>query len=270
MLDASPATGTTQPPAGTGPSTGTETKAVAPFPNMGFDLTMSPEVPPAQIPAQEAAATGQMNPSPQPAAAQAAALGRPASAPPKKETPNPAAGTSPKSPISAATAPSLTAPLTLPATATPAPATAPTIPDPEMAFTDMAFSLAPAANDAQGQSQAAPEPEMDLGSLGAADMPENLLDLDSFDTGAGGATGVGATGPMDVTGAEGDHQGDSTNIDAEIETILNSGGEAGTDRMDMDYELEGIGLDNNNSFNELFFVGADDNPTESNDTYYGL
>jgi hypothetical protein len=137
-----------------------------------------------------------------------------------------------------------------------------------MAFTDMAFSLAPAANDIQGQDQAQ-EPEMDLESFNAADMPDNLMNLDNFGTDDGGGLHL-TTGPMEGAGNAGDDQGDSSNIDAEIDALINSAGSAGTDRMDMDYELGGIGLDNNNSFDDLFFGSADDNAPESNDAYYGL
>lgn len=110
---------------------------------------------------------------------------------------------------------------------------------------------------------------MDLEDFGASEMPDNLLNLDNFGTDAGGDLHL-ASAPTEGAGDAGGDNMDPNNIDAEIDTLLNSAGSAGTDRMDMDYELGGIGLDNN-SFDDLFFASADDNPSESNDAYlFGL
>lgn len=150
---------------------------------------------------------------------------------------------------------SFTGPLSLPPTTAPAPGGALAIPDPEMAFTDMTFSLVPAANESLMQQQ----PEMDLADFGTADLPGDLLNLDSFGVGADGAVADMTMGPTEgVANAGGDHA-NTDNLDAEIDTLFDA---------EMDYDLGGIGLDN--SFNDLYFGGNADDAGESNETYFDL
>ncbi|KAK2069283.1 hypothetical protein P8C59_003875 [Phyllachora maydis] len=64
-----------------------ESRPVAPFPNMDFDFVASPEVPPAKVPTPVMKTKDAKKNSPRPSALQVAAMvGRPSSAPARKET----------------------------------------------------------------------------------------------------------------------------------------------------------------------------------------
>ncbi|KAB5557967.1 hypothetical protein GE09DRAFT_94401 [Coniochaeta sp. 2T2.1] len=289
----------------------------APLPDMGFDLTVSPEVRPSPSPALSQAKTKQVKASPKtspkpPVAQTAAMAARPGSAPPKKETrpaPPPqhsrTAGSTPQPPVSAPSAPvappapMMVAPMTAtpsipPNTVTAAGTQAQGVaPQPQMVFTDMTFSVAPAATQpsnggapthalAPVQQESTPNGINDMVDLtqfgGPADMTGNM-DLSGFNNGTD-------SGMMDLTGMDNhntnnefgnmdSHNGtaDMTNLDAEIDNLLN-GGAASTsaEGMDMDYDLGNIEFDNNNNnFADSFYENAGGGDEDfGQDPYFGI
>lgn len=150
-----------------------------------------------------------------------------------------------------------------------------------MVFTDMTFSLAPAANEptqgggqtqmqmqAQTHQQSASDDNMlDMAQFGSpADMSGNL-NMANFDTGMMdlGGGGMNNSNSNNLMG-----NGHSTNVDAEIENLLNSAGPNSGEKMDMDYDLGNIGLDNNN-FDEMFFDNASGGDEDfGQDSYQGF
>ncbi|OIW33712.1 hypothetical protein CONLIGDRAFT_640810 [Coniochaeta ligniaria NRRL 30616] len=287
-----------------------ESRPPAPVPDMGFDLSVSPEVRPSPSPALSHAKAKQIRSSPKtspkPTAAQMAAMAaRPGSAPPKKEpkaTPpshtSRTAGSTPLPPAPAPSAPvappapmmadpvSL-APPVAPSAAPAAPAqTQGPAPQPEMVFTDMTFSLAPAANelshaggqmDMQAPAQqhnAADANMLDMTQFGSPADVTGGLNMSNFDTGMMDLTagGMNATDNNNLM-ADSDHHNaavDMSNVDAEIENLLNSAGPNSSEKMDMDYDLGNIGLDNN-SFDEMYFgTGSGGDEEFTQDTYDGF
>jgi hypothetical protein len=172
-----------------------------------------------------------------------------------------------------------------------------------MVFTDMAFSLAPAANEssqasAQMHGQTQPQPPsasdadmMDLTQFGGpSDTSSDLPNMTNFGAGAdsnmmdlagGGTSGASIPGGMTNNSHNnpGGHPANNSNsntnmsnVDAEIENLLNSAGPNSAEKMgmEMDYELGGIGLDNN-SFDEMFFDNASGGDEEfGSGSYYGI
>lgn len=135
----------------------------------------------------------------------------------------------------------------------------------------MTFSLAPTANEpthggGQMNPQAAAQPQ------NASD--DNMLDMTQFDSPGDMSGNLNMsnfdTGMMDLTAGRMDNHDnnnpmgnndnnnaaiDMSNVDAEIENLLNSAGPNSGEKLDMDYDLGNIGLDNN-SFDEMFFENA--------------
>lgn len=269
-----------------------ESKPVAPVPNMGgFEFSVSPEMAKAPSPALSQAKAKSMKASPKASPKlKGAQTARPSSAPPKKEprmtvspqlsrttapTPQPAPATTPVAP----TAPMNAAPLNLPPSAPPNPVPAPAsalISQPEMVFTDMAFSV----DDSQQMSMSSQthQQQQDLDNMidltqftdfGAADS--NLMNLAGTGGPPGGIndSGNGAGGNNNSLAINNDSVSMS-HVDAEIDNILNSTGPGSAEKMDMDYELGGIGLDNN-SFDDMFFDNVSGGEAEfGGDSYYGV
>lgn len=170
--------------------------------------------------------------------------------------------------------------------ATAAPQTQGPAPQPEMVFTDMTFSLAPAANEptqgggqthmqAQTQQQSASDDNMlDMTHFGSpADMSGNL-NMSNFDTGmmdlGGGGMNNSNSNNLMGNGHSTHAAADMSNVDAEIENLLNSAGPNSGEKMDMDYDLGNIGLDNNN-FDEMFFDNASGGDEDfGQDSYQGF
>lgn len=135
----------------------------------------------------------------------------------------------------------------------------------------MTFSLAPTANEpthggGQMNLQAAAQPQnasddnmLDMTQFDSPGDMSGNLNMSNFDTGmmdltAGGMDNHDNNNPM----GNNDNNNaaiDMSNVDAEIENLLNSAGPNSGEKLDMDYDLGNIGLDNN-SFDEMFFENA--------------
>ncbi|KAK3374927.1 hypothetical protein B0H63DRAFT_260918 [Podospora didyma] len=268
-----------QPFSGTPRSAKLDNTPVAPFPNMGFDLTVSPEL--ESMPSPLLLKKEPKNsPRPRPAsgpprkdarAPPPAQVPRPVTAPPSTQPSGPVqslmqaklqiAGKNQPAPVtqtSGAVAPSAGAGAgaqTSSATAAP--------PGPENIFTNMTFSLAPTPSETQSlnqsqqtqqqqqqQQQQHQQPDMGLAGLGPADMPS--FDLDNtfpsnINLDGGGGGGGGEAGAADDTKMTND-------VDAKIEGLFDLGSASG---MDMDYDVGGDDGDNSN-FEDLFFNTGDD------------
>jgi hypothetical protein len=150
----------------------------------------------------------------------------------------------------------------------------------------MTFSLAPAANEPTNggrqmhmeapalQQNASDDDMLDMTQFGSpADVSGNL-NMSNFDTGMMDLTAGGMNNNNNTNGLG---NGDSNNaavdvstVDAEIENLLNSAGSNSDEKMDMDYDLGNIGLDNN-SFDEMFFDNASAGDEDfGQDSYQGF
>ncbi|KAK3989479.1 hypothetical protein QBC44DRAFT_395999 [Cladorrhinum sp. PSN332] len=227
-----------------------ESKPVAPFPNMGLDLS-SPEVKHAPTPSPKPVHRPKGPKNPVHPAAVAAAAGRPASAPPRKETkvPPPQVPRSAGPPQAAPFTPGMQAKASsIPAPNVPAPnappalaATGPPAPVPptgnEAFFTDMTFSLAPTPGESQQGLHAQQQAQQQVQQQSQPQPP------------GGGSRGGGGnlTGPADVANMD-----SAMDDDAKIKDLFDLEG------MEMDYGgAEGAGDDNN--FNDLYFDLEGDN-----------
>lgn len=261
-----------------------ESKPVAPFPNMGFDLTNSPEVKP--VPSPKMTKKEPKN-SPRPATLAGAAT-RPSSAPPRKETKVPiptiprSATATPQVSVPTASAPAIpqnnirappTAPASAPPTAPPqAQGPAPTAamaPTAEPIFTNITFSLATPSSEMQNPmgGQAQPPQHIDLVALGQGGDASNF-NISHFPGGSG--SGPANVANMDLGVGHGGLDVNMSNVDAKIDTLFDLGS-AGMDNMEMDYDLSGDAGDNSN-FNDLYFNSGDDNmgSGEFDNTYFDL
>ena len=223
-----------------------ESKPVAPFPNMGLDLA-SPEIKHAPTPSPKPVHRLKGPKTPMHPAAAAAAAGRPASAPPKKEAkisppqvPRSAGPpqTAPFPPGMQGKASSVPAPNMSAPTAPQAPPAAPATGN-EAFFTDMAFAPPPGETQGQAHTQQQqaqqtqpqpPQPEIDLTKL----------------AGGGNTAGL-STGTTTTLG------GSNGAVDDEA----NSKDLFDLDGMDMGYGLSEDNGDDN--FNNLYFHIEGDN-----------
>lgn len=195
-------------------------------------------------------------------------------------------------------------------TSAPAPSPAPPVPvpatdpQPEMVFTDMAFSV----DDSQGlgQMNMSNQNRQEQNQQNQQGM-DDMIDLTQFmDFGAPDQNQSGTNGPTGGTSSNTNNNdsnennnddsnnnnntannndnnsdnsqfalnsnNDISNVDAEINDILNSTGPDSAEKMDMDYELGSIGLDNN-SFDDMFFAdNASGGEAEygNDSSYYGV
>jgi len=278
-----------------------EQKPVAPFPNMGLDLAVPPTI--NATPSPKLTTKGKdMKNSPRPG--MAGINGRPASAPPKKETkippPQPAASRSAAStPQTAAAhlqarsggvgpqpgpAPSPAGP-TMASAQPAAPA-----PDPGSMFTNMTFTLAPAPGERPGSAQQQQSsPEIDLVALGAGDSsgfaksnfgggsnqnkPSSIPTASMMPNGTSTQSGIG--GGNGQGGGGGDSIG-GTNAGSATAAAAQATG-TNASKMDNMFDLGSNGMNNmdmdydlggdggdNSNFNDLYFNTGDDN-TASND-----
>ena len=279
------------------------TKPVAPFPNMGFGGT-SPEVatvPSPKVPPKPKDVKNLTRP-----AMAAPPTGRPASAPPKKETkvlppqvprPNgpatapqtplmtpsmqakvasvtpinrpastPIGSSIPPPPVPSANRPASTPALSDAPGLTPAAASAPIAVGNEKLSTDMTFSLAPPSADTQAQNQA-PQPQRRASQQAANPSGADTTSLGAFT--AEQFTG----GPADVAnmglGAQGvKHEEDDDNVDAKIDGLFDLG-PGGIENMDLEYDL---GNGDNSNFNDMFFAAGDSSggTGEFDDAFFNL
>jgi len=309
VASSGPAATAPEPPVpGAGRPLKQENKPVAPIPDMGFDLTVSPEVRPAPSPSLSQVKAKQVKSSPKPTAAQMAVMaGRPGSAPPKKEpraAPPPqvsrTANSTPQPPTAAQTAPvappapMMAGPPSIPSSVAPVNGSpAPTLPQgpTSQLFTDMTFSpLVPATNESRhageqiaiqppSQQLQAPDNSMtDMQFDGQADMTSDLLDMDNVDPGTDGglmdlnADVVNGNNTNGLAGNSGTTPAaaDMSNSLDEIDNLLNLPGPNSAERMDMDYELGDISLDNNNnSFEDMWYDNASGGEELGEDSFYG-
>lgn len=269
-------------PAGT-PASGSTNMPVAPFPNMGFGGA-SPEV--ATVP------TPKMTPKPKdvkglvrPGLA-AAAMGRPASAPPKKDAklsaqqarrPSSEAGGHQAAsnglvPAKATSMPPVNKPVPAPALGNglgPAAAGTSTAVGNEKLFTDMTFSLAPPPTEAPAPTQtpqprAAQQPAQpqgpDLTSLGSGDG----FNGDQFATGPADVANMGAGAP----GGKVAEDASMANVDAKIDGLFDLG-PGSMESMDIGYDL---GNADNSNFNDMYFDSGDNGggAGEFDDAFFNL
>ncbi|GAB1320815.1 hypothetical protein MFIFM68171_11025 [Madurella fahalii] len=267
-------------------------KPVAPFPNMGFDVTspevaavpspkMTPKLKEAKNlarPAMAATATATAAP-----ATTTTAAGRPASAPPKKETkipppqiPKPGTGAASVNQSPIPTQAQIKA-SSVPAPNFPPPAAAPNntpaaVGGHENLFTDMTFSLVPPGEaQPQGQKEApAPAPAPQAQRKQSQPQPP-VIDLTNIGSGSG-AGDAGGEAPASVTNPNSGRAGEDTSItdiDAEINGLFDLG-PGGIDDVDLSYGLDGDHGDNSN-FNDMYFGGGDSSAAaEFDDTYFNL
>ncbi|KAK4167670.1 hypothetical protein QBC43DRAFT_135832 [Cladorrhinum sp. PSN259] len=228
-----------------------ESKPVAPFPNMGLDLT-SPEMKHAPTPSPKPIhrVKGPKNPV-HPGAA-AAAAGRPASAPPRKETKAPppqvprsagppqAAPFPPGMQAKASSVPAPNIPTPQPASTSAATVPQASVPAPptgnEAFFTDMTFSLAPTPGETnQGLPlQQQPQPPLQQ----QQSQPPAQTQSQSGGNGGGGGY---VTGPADVANMD-----SAVDDDSKIKDLF--------DLEDMDMNYGGAeGAEDDNNFNDLYF-----------------
>ena len=163
-----------------------------------------------------------------------------------------------------------------------------------MVFTDMTFSVAPAANQPSngGAKTHAPAPAQ---QEDAANGINDMIDLTQFggpadmtgDMSLSGFHSGTDSGMMDLAGMETNntnndfdnidsHNGnaDMVNLDAEIDNLLNGGAASNSaERMDMDYDLGNIEFDdnNNNNFADSFYDNAGGGDEDfGEDPYFGI
>lgn len=139
---------------------------------------------------------------------------------------------------------------------------------PENIFTDMTFSLAPPAAEAQTANNAHLG-DIDLTALGNGDLG-NLgnLGISGFPGGGGGDGGGGGNGAPDADMDLGELDNHETAM-ATANAKLFDMGPSLLDNMDIDYDLGGDNGDNSN-FNDMYF--NDDNMAsgEFDTTYFGI
>ncbi len=271
-------------PAGA-PAPGSVNMPVAPFPNMGFGGT-SPEV--ATTP------TPKMTPKPKDVKGlarpglTAAAVPRPASAPPKKEArasaqqarrpssevgaPQAAANGLAQAKAASMLAANKSTPAAAPnhglgpaATATLAPAAVGN----EKLFTDMTFSLAPPSTEAPAPTQT-PQPKAaqqqaqpqgpDPTIIGTGDG----FNGEQFTTGPTDVANMGASAP----GAKPAEDASMANVDAKIDGLFDLG-PGSMESMDLGYDL---GNADNSNFNDMYFDSGDNGggAGEFDDAFFNL
>ncbi|KAG7290239.1 hypothetical protein NEMBOFW57_000237 [Staphylotrichum longicolle] len=274
------------------------TKPVAPFPNMGFGGT-SPEVATIPKPSPKLKDAKTLN---RPAMA-AAAAGRPASAPPKKETkvpppqvprPNgPATGpqaahnsmaqakaasvlainrpasTPAVSNVSGPSGPGASRPASVPAASNATSvASTPATTGNDKLFTDMTFSLAPPSGDAPAQN---PPPQQQRRASQPQANP-SATDLTNF---GGFSTEQLPSGPADVANMGlGTQSGNPVeeasmdSVDAKIDGLFDLG-PGDIDNMDLEYDL---GNGDNSNFNDMYFATGDSSggTGEFDDAFFNL
>ncbi|KAJ4292148.1 hypothetical protein N0V88_005776 [Collariella sp. IMI 366227] len=271
-----------------GPPTGKQpNKPVAPFPNMGFEGA-SPAMAPTPSPKTIPKAKEPVKLIGKPAVVAAAAAGRPASAPPRKESkgalPQAArpggAATAPQTPLGPPTqAKSVSAlPSNTPtATATPnsiqnPPAAAVPAPPPaaQNFFTDMTFTLAPPPAVVQAQKQGVQTAQPRRLSQQQQPQPSAAAPNPGVGGPAAPITQQPAAGPANVAnmgqGPQGGKPGGNNNMaddDAKIEGLFDLGS------LDLDYDL---GNGDSSNFNDMFFGNSDGNggSGEFDDAYFNL
>ncbi|KAK3380380.1 hypothetical protein B0T24DRAFT_192388 [Lasiosphaeria ovina] len=291
---------------GSGRPTKQDNKPVAPFPNMGFDLGASPDVAvtlsPKTVPksnpknsprpAHTTATAGRLGSARKEAKAPSAQPPRPGAVP-QSQAPQPSpafhaklvqavgpnlsvsTGVRDNGAAAAAAQAASQAQAQAQAQAAAVSTAAATQPGPESIFTNMAFSLAPPPDEAQGLNQGRqppPPPQQqqhtDVAMMGLGAGGASIFGQGNNFGGAGNGNGNGASA---TDASHGQQQANSnpggrgagagedsmmTNVDAKIDGLFDLGS-AGMD-MEMNYDLDGDGGDNSN-FNDLYFNGSDDN-----------
>lgn len=131
--------------------------------------------------------------------------------------------------------------------------------------------------------QAQPQPSMDVDtnmvdltefgigpadSNDAVDLTGGMADADAMNNISTNANAINDN--SNKLGDNGNNTADMSSVDADIEALLHSAGSNSDDKMEMDYELGGIGLDNNN-FDEMFYENDDGgNEDFGQDSFYGI
>lgn len=243
-----------------------ESRPVAPFPNMDFDFVASPEVPPAKVPTPVMKTKDAKKNSPRPSALQVAAMvGRPSSAPARKETkapppqaqaPRSAASTPQPPPISVPVA-RQTAKPPVPIAATAAATGAGNL------FTSMAFSVELPTTEA---ANPLPTAAQNTGQLANELATKGSLRIDLTDLrGPGDISGLSLKGVDGLSnmdqeipgenGREGGH--DVANIDSRIDGLFGLGS---TDLggMNIDFDLGGDDGGGKTQFDDFFLADSKD------------
>lgn len=133
--------------------------------------------------------------------------------------------------------------------------------NPELNFTDMHFSLAPAPADSQNATQQS-ESVFDLDAFLAGEtMPSAPAD----NSGGGGTAGQAQVAPMDIPMPTVEASKEPAKVDdTNLDDLFDLNGTS------MDMGLDGEGVDGTTNFDEMFFEAGDTEMGEFDNAYFGL